>query len=64
MLVGITYDLRDEYIALGCTDEEAAEFDRADTIEAVDAALRAIGCDTQRVGHVRALVGRLAAGDR
>jgi D-alanine-D-alanine ligase len=64
MRVGITYDLRDEYIALGYTEEAAAEFDRADTIESVEAALRAIGCETQRIGHVRALVGRLAAGDR
>ena len=32
MRVGLTYDLRSEYLAAGYGEEETAEFDRADTI--------------------------------
>ncbi len=64
MLVGMTYDLRDDYLAEGYTEEETAEFDRPDTIAAIEGALRELGFETDRIGHVRALVGRLAAGDR
>jgi D-alanine-D-alanine ligase len=64
MKVGITYDLRDEYIARGCGLEETAEFDRADTIEAIERALQELGHETDRIGHIRALSARLAAGDR
>jgi D-alanine-D-alanine ligase len=38
MKVGITYDLRDDYLAMGLSDEETAEFDRIDTIEAIESA--------------------------
>jgi len=34
MRVGLTYDLRDDYRALGFTEEDTAEFDFAATIEA------------------------------
>ena len=33
MRVGLTYDLRDDYLALGYSAEETAEFDRAETID-------------------------------
>ncbi len=64
MMVGITYDLRAEYLKEGYTEEETAEFDRPDTIEAIERALRELGYETDRIGRVRSLVGRLAAGDR
>ena len=62
--VGITYDLREEYLAEGYSREETAEFDRPDTIEGIDSALQELGFRTDRIGHVRNLVMRLAAGDR
>jgi D-alanine-D-alanine ligase len=62
--VGLTYDLRDDYQALGFADEELAEFDFIGTIDAIDAALRALGHETERIGNVRALTARLAAGAR
>src|SRR5512137_2348649 len=64
MKVGLTYDLRDDYLAEGYGEEETAEFDRISTIEAIDSTLQQLGYATDRVGHVRSLVARLAAGDR
>jgi D-alanine-D-alanine ligase len=64
MRVGLVYDLRDDYRALGFADEELAEFDFPGTIDAIDGALRALGHETERVGNVRVLAGRLAAGAR
>jgi len=64
MRVGLTYDLRAEYLAAGFGEEETAEFDRPDTVEAIELALKALGPQTDRIGHVRQLVDRLARGDR
>jgi D-alanine-D-alanine ligase len=64
MKVGLTFDLRDEYLAAGYDEEATAEFDRADTIDSIENAIRALGHATDRIGHVRQLVTRLAAGDR
>ncbi|HVP19385.1 MAG TPA: D-alanine--D-alanine ligase [Spirochaetia bacterium] len=62
MTVGITYDLRSEWLALGYSELETAELDREETVEAVDAALRADGFATERVGSFRSLMAALAAG--
>ena len=62
--VGITYDLREDYIALGMGEEETAEFDRPDTIESIAHALQSLGHATDPIGNIRALTKRLAAGDR
>jgi D-alanine-D-alanine ligase len=64
MRVGITYDLRQDYLAAGFGEEETAEFDRPDTIEAIEETLRELGYATDRIGNVRNLVRRLVAGDR
>lgn len=64
MKIGLTYDLRDVYLAEGYDEEATAEFDRADTIDALENAISALGHETDRIGHVRQLVSRLAAGDR
>jgi D-alanine-D-alanine ligase len=64
MLVGLTYDLRRDYLALGFSEEAVAEFDSSATIEAIDNALQIIGFETERVGHLGNLVNRLAHGDK
>lgn len=64
MKIGITYDLRDEYLAQGFGVEETAEFDKVETIEGIESALRALNHDTERIGNVRGLIGKLAAGER
>ena len=64
MRIGLTYDLQEDYLARGLSDEEAAEFDSIDTIEAIDKALQGLGYQTDRIGHIQALTKRLAEGDR
>ena len=48
MRIGLTYDLRTDYLAAGYSKEETAEFDSVATIDAIDAALREIGHQTDR----------------
>ena len=64
MDIALTYDLRSDYLAAGYSDEETAEFDRPDTVEAIEHALSMQGHNVQRVGHVRQLVECLASGRR
>jgi D-alanine-D-alanine ligase len=64
LAIGLTYDLRDDYLAEGFGEEETAEFDRRDTIDSLAAALHRLGHRPERIGHARHLVARLAAGDR
>ena len=64
MKVGITYDLREEYLCEGFSLEETAEFDKPDTIDSIEEALQLLGHETERIGHVRSLVARLAGGSR
>lgn len=63
MRIGLTYDLRQEYLAAGFSEEETAEFDRPDTVEHIERALRQLGHTTDRIGHARQLIARLAGGD-
>ena len=64
MNIGMTYDLRADYLAAGYGEEETAEFDRPDTIEAIEGALQALGHQSDRIGNVDSLVKRLAEGQR
>ena len=62
--VGLTYDLRDTYLEMGYTEDETAEFDRADTIDSIEGALVGLGYEVDRIGHIKELAARLVAGDR
>ncbi len=62
MNIGITCDLRDDYLALGFGEEETAEFDRTDTAQAIEEALHRLGHRTERIGNVWNLAALLAAG--
>lgn len=64
MKIGLAYDLMDDYLKEGFSLEQAAEFDRAETIAGIEKALNELGYETERIGNVRALVGRLAEGRR
>ncbi len=64
MKIGITYDLRDDYLAAGYGEEETAEFDRPGTVEAIDDALCQLGYETDRIGNCFNLVQRLASGEK
>jgi D-alanine-D-alanine ligase len=64
LAVGITYDLRDDYLKLGMSEEDTAEFDSEETISAIDHALQDLGFRTDRIGNHGALMNRLLRGDR
>ena len=64
MKVGLTYDLRSDYLKEGYSDEETAEFDKESTVEAIENALHKLGYETERIGHYKALIGRIYNGDR
>lgn len=64
MSIGMTYDLREDYLAEGFSEEGTAEFDRGDTIQAIEQSLQDLGCETDRIGTIRNLTTRLVAGNR
>jgi D-alanine-D-alanine ligase len=64
MRIALVYDLRDDYRALGFSEEEIAEFDSVATIDQLAGALEALGCEAIRVGRGQALAARFAAGER
>ncbi len=64
MLIGLTYDLRADYLAAGFGEEETAEFDRPDTIDSIGSALNELGYETVRIGHVHALLAAVSRGER
>lgn len=64
MKIGITYDLKDDYLALGFDKEACAEFDSAETIDAIDHAIKANGHSTERIGNIFALTKALTQGKR
>src|ERR1700733_176625 len=64
MRIGVTYDLRSDYLALGYGEEETAEFDAEETIAAVCDALGGLGQTPIRIGGIRPLAKALVAGER
>lgn len=64
MKIGLVYDLRKDYLEMGYSEEETAEFDSEDTIEQLTLALESLGYGVDQVGNILSLVSRLAAGQR
>jgi D-alanine-D-alanine ligase len=64
MIIGLTYDLRQDYLDMGYTELETAEFDSVETIEAIEQALIDLGHTPVRIGNARQLTGQLVAGER
>jgi D-alanine-D-alanine ligase len=64
LIIGITYDLRDDYLKEGYGLEETAEFDLPDTIEAIEKVILDNGFIADRIGNIKALTRRLAADNR
>ncbi|MFZ0452089.1 MAG: hypothetical protein WAL98_22880 [Desulfatiglandaceae bacterium] len=62
--IGLTYDLRSEYLNQGYSELDTAEFDREDTVAAIEEALSSLGHVTERIGNAKQLVAALAAGRR
>ena len=59
MRIGLTYDLRSDYLKMGYTMEETAEFDKESTIEGIEQAIQQAGHSTMRIGHVQNLMKAL-----
>lgn len=64
MKIGLTYDLRDDYIKEGYSLEETAEFDKIETVEAIESSLKKLGFETVRIGHIKHLIHALELGQR
>jgi D-alanine-D-alanine ligase len=64
MKIGLTYDLRQDYLAQGYSLEETAEFDSPETIEAIEEGIRQMGFAPERIGNLRALLRGLVDGRR
>ena len=62
MRVGLTYDLRSEYLEMGYGKEETAELDKEDTIDAIEGEPKALGYETERIGNLFSLTKLLARG--
>lgn len=62
MNIGLTYDLRQDYLNMGYSEEETAEFDKESTVEGIEKALHTLGYKTERIGHIKNLVKALAQG--
>jgi D-alanine-D-alanine ligase len=64
MRIGLTYDLRSWYLERGYTVDETAEFDKEETVKALEDVLKRLGYETERIGNVFELVEKLAAGNK
>jgi D-alanine-D-alanine ligase len=64
MKIGMTYDLRSEYLKMGYSLDETAEFDRDDTVDAIENVLADLGHEPTRIGNAKRLIDRLSNGDR
>jgi D-alanine-D-alanine ligase len=64
LTIGMTYDLRSEYLAMGYSLDETAEFDKEETITAIESTLSDLGHRPERIGHARQLAAALLSGKR
>lgn len=64
LTIGIACDLRSDYLKMGFSETQVAEFDSDATLEGIAQALRALGHRPVPIGHGRALCERLVRGER
>ena len=62
--VALTYNLRSGFLDAGLSDEDLAEFDSEETIEALVTAITSLGHRVVRIGDGTELCRRLVRGDR
>jgi len=62
MKIGLTYDLRSWYIDRGYSMDETAEFDKQETVDALENALKTMGYETELIGNTFQLIEALATG--
>ncbi len=64
MKIGLTYDLRSWYTDRGYSMEDTAEFDKKETVDALDDSLKNMGFETEQIGNNFQLIEALAVGKR
>lgn len=64
MQIGITYDLKNYYLAKGFSQEQVAELDCEETIDAIASALQKHGHSVDRIGCLEQLMQLLLQGKR
>ena len=64
MKIGLTFDLRSWYIDRGYSMEDTAEFDKQETVDALDESLRKMGYETEQIGNSFQLILALASEKR
>lgn len=64
MKFGLTYDLRSWYLDRGFSMEDTAEFDKQETVDAINDALKLMGYETELIGNAFQLIEALAAGKK
>ncbi|KOR37689.1 MULTISPECIES: D-alanine--D-alanine ligase family protein [Planktothricoides] len=64
LLIGLCYDLKEDYLKAGFSAIEVMEFDDEETIIGLEDALSHLGHNVERIGNGRELARRLVAGDR
>jgi len=62
--IGLTYDLRTDYLKQGFSLEETAEFDKESTIEGIEQAIQNAGYQTERIGNAKQLMQKLLIGQK
>ncbi|NSW94210.1 MAG: D-alanine--D-alanine ligase, partial [Bacteroidales bacterium] len=64
MKIGLTFDLRSWYLDRGYSMEDTAEFDKEETVDAINSSLKKMGFETELVGNCFQLIEALASGKR
>jgi D-alanine-D-alanine ligase len=64
MRIGVCYDLRSDYLAMGYSEEDTAEFDSEVTIDAICDALTGQGWRPIKIGGIKRLTEALVRGER
>jgi D-alanine-D-alanine ligase len=62
--IGLTFDLKEDYLKMGYSQEDVAEFDSVETIDALDSTLKALGFHVTRIGNIFNLVSFLNSGQK
>jgi D-alanine-D-alanine ligase len=61
MKIALAYDLQEDYIKQGFSKEQAAEFDKLETIDAIAGAIRSLGnYQVEKIGGLKQIVAALA----
>ena len=59
MKIGITYDLKSDYLKKGFSEQDIAELDNESTIDHIETTLQSLGYKTERIGHLENLMKKL-----